>query len=89
MTAGEVMEMLTSNFTAEESLAIIAAKRYIRGALRRSSRVVDVEAGRNGVLVTVETTALDKRPGERIVVRVVNGEVIDDRDEQVEAARSA
>lgn len=71
------MEMLTSNFTVEESLAIIAAKRYIRNTLRRSSRVIDVDPDQNGVLVTVETTELDKRPGERITVRVKNGEVIE------------
>lgn len=71
------MEMLTSNFTVEESLAIIAAKRYIRNTLRRSSRVIDVEPDQNGVLVTVETTEQDKRPGERITVRVKNGEVIE------------
>lgn len=77
MTAGAVMDMLTSNFTVEESLAIIAAKRYIRNTLRRSSRVIDVDPDQNGVLVTVETTEQDKRPGERITVRVKNGEVIE------------
>lgn len=77
MTAGAVMDMLTGNFTVEESLAIIAAKRYIRSTLRRSSRVIDVDPDQNGVLVTVETTEQDKRPGERITVRVKNGEVIE------------
>jgi len=77
MTAGAVMDMLTGNFTVEESLAIIAAKRYIRSTLRRSSRVIDVDPDQNGVLVTVETTEQDKRPGECITVRVKNGEVIE------------
>lgn len=60
----------SSNFPCTEY------KRYIRITLRRSSRVIDVDPDQNGVLVTVETTELDKRPGERITVRVKNGEVI-------------
>lgn len=60
----------SSNFPCTEY------KRYIRNTLRRSSRVIDVDPDQNGVLVTVETTELDKRPGERITVRVKNGEVI-------------